>query len=223
MDDCIFFTCCCNRNKLFVWQKFEVHPDPLVSVAHMACAGGGVWMAFSEGSSIRLFHTETLELLQEINISTRSTLQNTGTCLFNFLVFVFIAHKYSSPLVSCTHKTDLISIHLGPLESHTRVSRWMTGINKKRLMSLSSSKMAALKILYIGLLWKYSCLSSNPCLFNIVPFYLFFSTCTSPLSSFWVNILLSFCPTFSLTLPFSSFPLCFKILLPLFYFSLQCV
>ena len=50
----------------------------MVSVAHMACAGGGVWMAFSEGSSIRLFHTETLELLQEINISTRSTLLNTG-------------------------------------------------------------------------------------------------------------------------------------------------
>ncbi|XP_041813379.1 rho guanine nucleotide exchange factor 10-like protein isoform X1 [Chelmon rostratus] len=59
-------------------QKFEVHPDPMISVAHMACAGGGVWMAFSEGSSIRLFHTETLELLQEINISTRSTLLNTG-------------------------------------------------------------------------------------------------------------------------------------------------
>ncbi|XP_068452032.1 rho guanine nucleotide exchange factor 10-like protein isoform X2 [Clinocottus analis] len=59
-------------------QTFEVHPDPMTSVAHMACAGGGVWMAFSEGSSIRLFHTETLELLQEFNISTRSTLLNTG-------------------------------------------------------------------------------------------------------------------------------------------------
>ncbi|XP_032369533.1 rho guanine nucleotide exchange factor 10-like protein isoform X1 [Etheostoma spectabile] len=59
-------------------QTFEVHPDPMISVAHMACAGGGAWMAFSEGSSIRLFHTETLELLQEINISTRSTLLNTG-------------------------------------------------------------------------------------------------------------------------------------------------
>ncbi|XP_055016673.1 rho guanine nucleotide exchange factor 10-like protein isoform X1 [Boleophthalmus pectinirostris] len=62
----------------FNLQRFEVHPDPVVSVAHMAQAGGGVWMAFSEGSSIRLFHTETLELLQEINISTRSTLLNTG-------------------------------------------------------------------------------------------------------------------------------------------------
>uniref|UniRef100_A0A7N8XSQ1 Rho guanine nucleotide exchange factor (GEF) 10-like a n=1 Tax=Mastacembelus armatus TaxID=205130 RepID=A0A7N8XSQ1_9TELE len=59
-------------------QKFEVHPDPMVSVTHMVCAGGGVWMAFSEGSSIRLFHTETLELLQEINISSRSMLLNTG-------------------------------------------------------------------------------------------------------------------------------------------------
>ncbi|XP_078139925.1 rho guanine nucleotide exchange factor 10-like protein [Centroberyx gerrardi] len=59
-------------------QRFEVHPDPMVSVAHMVRAGGGVWMAFSEGSSIRLFHTETLELLQEINISTRSALLNPG-------------------------------------------------------------------------------------------------------------------------------------------------
>ncbi|XP_054641599.1 rho guanine nucleotide exchange factor 10-like protein isoform X2 [Dunckerocampus dactyliophorus] len=59
-------------------QTFEVHPDPMVSVTHVACAGGGVWMAFSEGSSIRLFHTETLELLQEINISTRSTMLNMG-------------------------------------------------------------------------------------------------------------------------------------------------
>ncbi|XP_077459097.1 rho guanine nucleotide exchange factor 10-like protein isoform X1 [Stigmatopora argus] len=57
-------------------QKVEVHPEPTVSVTHVARAGGGVWMAFSEGSSIRLFHTETLELLQEINISTRSTLLN---------------------------------------------------------------------------------------------------------------------------------------------------
>uniref|UniRef100_A0A671TBG2 Rho guanine nucleotide exchange factor 10-like protein n=1 Tax=Sinocyclocheilus anshuiensis TaxID=1608454 RepID=A0A671TBG2_9TELE len=57
-------------------QRFEVHQDPMVSVAHMVRAGGGVWMAFSEGSSIRLFHTETLEHLQEINISTPSSFYN---------------------------------------------------------------------------------------------------------------------------------------------------
>lgn len=55
-------------------QSFEAIQDEGVSVTHMIRAGGGVWMAFSEGSSIRLFHTETLELLQEINISTRTLL-----------------------------------------------------------------------------------------------------------------------------------------------------
>lgn len=67
----------------------------MVSVAHMACAGGGVWMAFSEGSSIRLFHTETLELLQEINISIRSALVNMGThaILFHPLHY-FLCLKY---------------------------------------------------------------------------------------------------------------------------------
>uniref|UniRef100_A0A8C1GD28 Rho guanine nucleotide exchange factor (GEF) 10-like a n=1 Tax=Cyprinus carpio TaxID=7962 RepID=A0A8C1GD28_CYPCA len=63
--------CCANTV-----TRFEVHQDPLVSVAHMVRAVGGVWMAFSEGSSIRLFHTETLEHLQEINISTPSSFYN---------------------------------------------------------------------------------------------------------------------------------------------------
>uniref|UniRef100_A0A672YKI9 Rho guanine nucleotide exchange factor (GEF) 10-like a n=1 Tax=Sphaeramia orbicularis TaxID=375764 RepID=A0A672YKI9_9TELE len=81
LDDSVWASC---GNSVTVMDissltpQFEVHPDPMISVAHMARAGGGVWMAFSEGSSIRLFHTETLELLQEINISTRSTLLNTG-------------------------------------------------------------------------------------------------------------------------------------------------
>lgn len=56
------------------WQQtFEAHPDTEASVTHMIKAGSGVWMAFSLGSSIRLFHTETLEHLQEINIATRTT------------------------------------------------------------------------------------------------------------------------------------------------------
>ncbi|NXK42595.1 ARGAL protein, partial [Piprites chloris] len=54
-------------------QTFEAHPEPEASVTHMVKAGSGVWMAFSSGSSIRLFHTETLEHLQEINIATRTT------------------------------------------------------------------------------------------------------------------------------------------------------
>ncbi|XP_018581386.2 rho guanine nucleotide exchange factor 10-like protein isoform X2 [Scleropages formosus] len=59
-------------------QRFEAHQDPLVSISHMVRSGGGVWMAYSEGSSIRLFHTETLELLQEINVSTRPAFLSSG-------------------------------------------------------------------------------------------------------------------------------------------------
>ncbi|XP_069096781.1 rho guanine nucleotide exchange factor 10-like protein isoform X2 [Pleurodeles waltl] len=68
-------------------QGFEAHQDPEVGVTQMVKAGSGVWMAFSAGSSIRLFHTETLEHLQEINIVTRTTLLLPGlkalrvTCL----------------------------------------------------------------------------------------------------------------------------------------------
>ncbi|NXL71659.1 ARGAL protein, partial [Leptocoma aspasia] len=53
---------------------FEAHPDPVAAVTLMVRAGSGVWMAFAEGSSIRLFHTETQEYLQEINVATRTTL-----------------------------------------------------------------------------------------------------------------------------------------------------
>ncbi|NXI37274.1 ARGAL protein, partial [Galbula dea] len=62
-----------DATNLCIQQSFEAHPDPEASVTHMLKAGSGVWMAFSKGSSIRLFHTETLEHLQEINIATRTT------------------------------------------------------------------------------------------------------------------------------------------------------
>lgn len=39
-------------------------------VSHMAIAGVGIWVAFTSGSTLRLFHTETLKHLQDINIAT---------------------------------------------------------------------------------------------------------------------------------------------------------
>ncbi|XP_056897171.1 rho guanine nucleotide exchange factor 10-like protein isoform X1 [Takifugu flavidus] len=53
-------------------QRFQAHSNPGYNVEHMVRSGGGVWMAFSRGSSIHLFHTESLELLQEVNIAPRS-------------------------------------------------------------------------------------------------------------------------------------------------------
>uniref|UniRef100_A0A8C8S319 Rho guanine nucleotide exchange factor 10-like protein n=1 Tax=Pelusios castaneus TaxID=367368 RepID=A0A8C8S319_9SAUR len=78
LDDTLWASCA-NRvtvldaATLKVQQTFEAHPDEETSVTHMIKAGSGIWMAFSLGSSIRLFHTETLEHLQEINIATRTT------------------------------------------------------------------------------------------------------------------------------------------------------
>lgn len=63
---------------LSLCQSFTAHSDPTCAVSHMVQSGGGVWMAFSQGSSIHLFHTETLEQLQEVNISARTTSLTTG-------------------------------------------------------------------------------------------------------------------------------------------------
>uniref|UniRef100_UPI00398F8204 rho guanine nucleotide exchange factor 10-like protein n=1 Tax=Pristiophorus japonicus TaxID=55135 RepID=UPI00398F8204 len=91
VDDTVWASC---RNQVtlinivcFTTRCFDAHPDEGMNVTHMMKAGGGVWMAFSAGSSIRLFHTETLEHLQEINVVPRSTLFTPGqrnilvTCL----------------------------------------------------------------------------------------------------------------------------------------------
>uniref|UniRef100_A0A8B9JUU2 Rho guanine nucleotide exchange factor (GEF) 10-like b n=1 Tax=Astyanax mexicanus TaxID=7994 RepID=A0A8B9JUU2_ASTMX len=93
IDQCVWASC---ANQVAViegenlsTQSFEAHPDPMVNVTHMVRAGGGVWMGFSEGSSLRLFHTETLELLQEINISTRSAYLSPGqktVCVTSLLI-----------------------------------------------------------------------------------------------------------------------------------------
>ncbi|XP_043387680.1 rho guanine nucleotide exchange factor 10-like protein isoform X4 [Chelonia mydas] len=78
LDDTVWASCAnqvtvLDAASLQAQQTFEAHPDEEASVTHMIKAGSGVWMAFSSGSSIRLFHTETLEHLQEINIATRTT------------------------------------------------------------------------------------------------------------------------------------------------------
>ncbi|KAG8002371.1 Rho guanine nucleotide exchange factor 10-like protein [Nibea albiflora] len=68
-------------------QSFEAHSDPGYSISHMVHSGSGVWMSFTQGSSIHLFHTETLEPLQEVNISTRTTHLTPGKlCVSSLLI-----------------------------------------------------------------------------------------------------------------------------------------
>ncbi|CAJ1073862.1 rho guanine nucleotide exchange factor 10 isoform X2 [Xyrichtys novacula] len=53
-----------------VEKQLEAHQEEGMVVSHMVVAGVGIWIAFSSGSTLRLFHTETLEHLQDINIAT---------------------------------------------------------------------------------------------------------------------------------------------------------
>ncbi|KAJ8371943.1 hypothetical protein AAFF_G00298550 [Aldrovandia affinis] len=53
-----------------IQRQLEVHQEEGMVVSHMVVAGVGVWIAFSSRSTLRLFHTETLEHLQDINIAT---------------------------------------------------------------------------------------------------------------------------------------------------------
>ena len=49
--------------------SFEAH-DPHNVVYKMVVAGVGVWVSFKACDSIRLFHTETRELLQDISVGS---------------------------------------------------------------------------------------------------------------------------------------------------------
>ncbi|XP_035235837.1 rho guanine nucleotide exchange factor 10 isoform X2 [Anguilla anguilla] len=51
-------------------RQLEAHQEEGMVVSHMVVAGVGIWIAFSSRSTLRLFHTETLEHLQDINIAT---------------------------------------------------------------------------------------------------------------------------------------------------------
>uniref|UniRef100_A0A8C5L286 Rho guanine nucleotide exchange factor 10 n=1 Tax=Jaculus jaculus TaxID=51337 RepID=A0A8C5L286_JACJA len=50
-------------------NQLEAHQDEGMVISHMAVAGVGIWIAFTSGSTLRLFHTETLKHLQDVNIA----------------------------------------------------------------------------------------------------------------------------------------------------------
>ncbi|XP_054978135.1 rho guanine nucleotide exchange factor 10 isoform X1 [Sorex araneus] len=51
-------------------SRLEAHQDEGMVVSHMAIAGVGIWVAFTMGCTLRLFHTETLQHLQDVNVAT---------------------------------------------------------------------------------------------------------------------------------------------------------
>ncbi|XP_068137442.1 rho guanine nucleotide exchange factor 10 isoform X2 [Hyperolius riggenbachi] len=59
-----------NKEAYNIEHQFEAHQEEGMVISHMAVAGVGIWIAFTSGSTLRLFHTETFEHLQDINIAT---------------------------------------------------------------------------------------------------------------------------------------------------------
>ncbi|XP_006882968.1 PREDICTED: rho guanine nucleotide exchange factor 10 [Elephantulus edwardii] len=59
-----------NLETLSIENQLEAHQEEGMVISHMAVAGVGIWIAFTSGSTLRLFHTETLKHLQDINIAT---------------------------------------------------------------------------------------------------------------------------------------------------------
>ncbi|XP_075779709.1 rho guanine nucleotide exchange factor 10 isoform X3 [Pelodiscus sinensis] len=75
MEDTIWAACggqifIINIETHAVESHFEAHQEEGMVILHMAVAGVGIWIAFTSGSTLRLFHTETLKHLQDINIAT---------------------------------------------------------------------------------------------------------------------------------------------------------
>ncbi|XP_022085454.1 rho guanine nucleotide exchange factor 10-like isoform X2 [Acanthaster planci] len=54
----------------FSQTDFEVHQEQNESIQSMVVAGVGVWVAFQTSDIIRLFHTETLQVLQDISLAS---------------------------------------------------------------------------------------------------------------------------------------------------------
>ncbi|XP_033107620.1 rho guanine nucleotide exchange factor 10-like isoform X9 [Anneissia japonica] len=77
-------------------SSFEVHQDESTGVQSMVMAGVGVWIALKELDTIRLFHMETLQLLQDISVSSpvRRMLQTAGE---------YQAHFPSGQPITVTH------------------------------------------------------------------------------------------------------------------------
>ncbi|XP_043929440.1 rho guanine nucleotide exchange factor 10 isoform X2 [Protopterus annectens] len=59
-----------NTKTLTVERQLDAHQDEGMVISHIAVAGVGIWIGFTSGSSLRLFHIETLKHLQDINIAT---------------------------------------------------------------------------------------------------------------------------------------------------------
>ncbi|ESO89956.1 hypothetical protein LOTGIDRAFT_234067 [Lottia gigantea] len=78
IDGCLWVACGCfvhllDIDTLNVTQKHELSGEKDIHIDDIVRAGVGIWVSFKNRPYIKLFHIETLELLQEINIASPIT------------------------------------------------------------------------------------------------------------------------------------------------------
>ncbi|XP_067224054.1 rho guanine nucleotide exchange factor 10 isoform X2 [Chanodichthys erythropterus] len=97
-----------------VERQFEAHQEEGMIVSHMVVAGVGIWISFSSGSTLRLFHTETLDHLQDINIATavNNILSERimSGFLGNQLLFSIIPIVTYPHMLSCSYPHSIVCV-----------------------------------------------------------------------------------------------------------------
>ncbi|XP_028342378.1 rho guanine nucleotide exchange factor 10-like isoform X1 [Physeter macrocephalus] len=103
-----------------VESQLEAHQEEGMVVSHMAIAGVGIWIAFTSGSTLRLFHTETLKHLQDVNVATPVHHMLPGVC-----AWCVLAH------VSTGLLRTRLTLHGIPLLFHVGCVSWLPAGEEK--------------------------------------------------------------------------------------------
>ncbi|XP_038060935.1 rho guanine nucleotide exchange factor 10-like isoform X2 [Patiria miniata] len=98
----------------FSQTDFEVHQDTSQGVQSMVVAGVGVWVAFQTSDIIRLFHTETLQVLQDISLASPISRMVAGLNPKSQAIFQNVHSVQVSNLLAC-HGSLWVGSDLGIL------------------------------------------------------------------------------------------------------------
>jgi hypothetical protein len=93
---------------LFIYQKqFDVHSRPEHSVQHMTWSGDGVWLSIRLSSTLQLYHAQSYQHLQDVDIQPYVQKMIGKE--------IFFLSKYFFFLILAIEKAGLHFIHISAL------------------------------------------------------------------------------------------------------------
>ena len=115
----------------------ETHNLGNSAIDQVAKSGVGIWVSYHDSPVIKLFHTETMEEMQEMNVAnlinrirTGDTHTHTHTCT-HMHIKQLIFHKYML-------YSGNIRVYLYHTYTHRYIHRWMHRLTHTHTYSLSS-------------------------------------------------------------------------------------